>query len=263
MPDLKLLITPPPVPAPYERPDHEYQFALSHDVAEAAQVALAATALELLAAVARGRHPEAGAIEFEYDTAKAPLIQALWPETPSTPGVRPRTLWNRGEDVLIRDHLWIKDMESLLAPAANAPSLPIAIFGEYSPTRYLLRLPAPDVAAALAAQLRRAHPHTTALLISLDSEHGLIDLAVEHLIAPDGTSLFAVPKDREFSPSPQQAWWWRTRRNTEQALRHLWCHPQHRARYFRPQGHESSFWNYGLQAVLLPSTPALPAGQAA
>ncbi|WP_406205443.1 hypothetical protein OH807_30865 [Kitasatospora sp. NBC_01560] len=257
----KLLITPPPTPAPYERPNLQYHFAISHEVAEEAQMALAATALELLAAMARKHYPEAGSIEFEHNVTGTTRICALWTEIPTTPLAQPRALWSRGEYLSIRDHLWTQDMEWLLAPALNASALPVAPFGNHSPARHLLRLPAPDVAAALAASLRRQHPRTAALLISLDSEGGEVDIAVEHLIDPHGASLVAIPKERDFTPSTQQAWWWRTRKEVEREIRHLWRHPQHRARLFRPQGHESSFWNHGLQLLLLPAAPALPAGQ--
>ncbi|AUY49235.1 hypothetical protein C2142_10100 [Streptomyces sp. CB01881] len=265
MPTPKIVIAPPPMPAPFQRADLQGPYDTALAAVADAQAALAAAALEVLAATARAFRPRTASIEFTSE-AGGPRIQALWPEVRTIlVTLHRRELWRRREDerISLRDHLQIQDMEGLLPDALNVSGLPVAPMGAGAPARRLLRLPAPDVAGTLAARIRSQHPAASALLISLDSENGTVDIAVEHIVGPDGTSVAAIPRDRDFAPSPQEAWWWRSRDETVWALRHLWRHPQHRARYFRPQGSESQMWNNGLQAVLLPAIPALPAGKAA
>ncbi|MGW4891009.1 hypothetical protein ACWEQL_01895 [Kitasatospora sp. NPDC004240] len=264
MPTPKIVIAPPPIPAPFQRADLQSPYDTARAATADAEAALAAAALELLAA-ARAFRPGAASIEFTSE-AGGPRIQALWPEVHAvlvTP--HRRELWRRreGERRSLRDHLQIQDMEGLLPDALNVSGLPVVPMGAGAPARHLLRLPAPDVAGMLAARIRSQHPAASALLISLDSESGTVDIAVEHIVGPDGTSLAAIPGDREFAPlaagglvvaQPQ-----RDRLGTPPPVEA----PQHRARHFRPQGSELQMWNNGLQAVLLPAIPALPAGKAA
>ncbi|MFJ8043751.1 hypothetical protein ACIRBX_24945 [Kitasatospora sp. NPDC096147] len=247
-------LTGPPGLALYRRTNLSTAFHAALDASAEADDALAATTLELLAATARAHHPAADAIEYEYDTQTATIrAHALWANT---------TLWRRAENPTASERQLAEDLDSLLPLLVAASGLPVVSFGTHAPPRYLLRLPTRDVAATLAAGLRREHPQATALLLSLRADHGDVDLSVEHLIGPDGTSIYAIPKDPA-AFGPEDTWWLRARTSTERAIRHLWRHPEHRPRFFRPQGNESLMWNHGLQLVLLPAVPALPAAPAA
>ncbi len=138
-----------------------------------------------------------------------------------------------------------------MLPGAHLPVIKLA--GH----RRLLNLPAPDVAAALASRIRRAFPHASALLLSLDARPRAITVQVANIVGPDGISLHAIPNEHVWAAPPAQTWWRLNKGHVVRAIRHLWAHPEHRARHFQTQGHRSLMWNQGLQALVLPPIPAL------
>ncbi|MFF0414885.1 hypothetical protein ACFYUY_31115 [Kitasatospora sp. NPDC004745] len=85
MPTPKIVIAPSPMPAPFQRADLQGPY----------DTALAAAALELLAANTRTFRPGTASIEFTTEVG-GPRIQALWPEV-CTVLVTPhrRELWRR------------------------------------------------------------------------------------------------------------------------------------------------------------------------
>ncbi|MFD7450325.1 hypothetical protein [Kitasatospora sp. NPDC059827] len=243
----------PTGPAPYRRTDpaRAYQEAL-HREAEAQQ-ALAVTAYELLAAHARTHAPETAAIEFE-ETLTSDRIRALWANPRDHRYPTPPLLWRRAP-ALSPEPPWLKKAERLLPTVLLGAHLPVT---ELAGHRRLLSLPAPNVAAALASRIRQAFPQASALLLSLDARPRAITVQVANIVGPDGTSLHTIPNEHDWAAPPAQTWWRLNKGHVVRAVRHLWVHPDHRARHFQAQGHHSLMWNQGLQALVLPPIPALP-----
>ncbi|MGX4733220.1 hypothetical protein [Kitasatospora griseola] len=224
-----------------------------HRAAEA-EAAMAATAYEFLGAIARELSPEAACLEIDCSLPE-PALVAVWADPQPVPANRPLQLWRRDR----RDrhdpteHLWLRDLESLLPATLLGEKLRAARMPGRAGHGLLLHLPAPDVAAALASHIRRAHPHAAALLLSVDSAPHETDFQLAHVLDHSGHPLFSIHDTN----APGEAWWAGNKRSVIPAVRHLWLHPEHRPRYFQPQGHESQMWNHGLQALVLPAIPAL------
>ncbi|MFJ6380187.1 hypothetical protein ACIQI7_09320 [Kitasatospora sp. NPDC092039] len=245
----------PTGPAPYRRADpaRAFQDALLREAE--AEAALAATALELLAAHVRTPAPETAAIELRA-TLVSDRIHALWANPRDHRYPTPPLLWRR-TPALSSEPTWLKKAERLLPAVLLGARLPLIELAGHHYTRRLLNLPAPDVASALASRIRRAFPHATALLLSLDTRPRAITVQVTDIVGPDGTSLHAIPDEHDWAAQPTQTWWRLNKGPVVRAVRHLWAHPDHRARHFQEQGHHSLMWNQGLQALVLPPTPAL------
>ncbi len=246
----------PAIPGPYRarRLLEAHEDAL-HRAAEA-EAAMAATAYELLGATARALTPEAACLEIEHRRS-APVLHAVWADPRAVPTTRPLQLWHR-DRCDPAERWWLKDMESLLPATLLGEKLPAVALPGRARHRLLLNLPAPDVAAALASLIRRAHPHAAAILLSVDSAPYSTDFQIAHVLDHDGHSLNDVTASATKQAAPGGPRWRGNNTSISRAVRHLWLHPEHRARYFRPQGHQSHMWNQGLQALVLPAIPALP-----
>ncbi|MBO1413075.1 hypothetical protein [Streptomyces sp. FH025] len=239
-----------PTPRRRTDPAHAFQGALLREAE--AQQALAVTAYELLATEVRTRAPETAAIEFEA-TLTSGRIHALWANPRDHWYPTPPLLWRRAP-ALSSEPSWLKKADRLLPAVLLGAHLSVI---ELAGHRRLLSLPASDVAAALASRIRRAFPQATALLLSLDARPPAITVQVANIVGPDGNSLHAIPNEHDWAAPPAQAWWRFNKGHVIRAIRHLWAHPEHRARHFQAQGHPSLLWNQGLQALVLPSIPAL------
>ncbi|RGD62075.1 hypothetical protein DR950_33875 [Kitasatospora xanthocidica] len=252
MPNSRPLLA-PTGPAPCRRtdPSRSFQDALLREAE--AQQGVAVAAYELLAAHARTHAPEAAAIEFE-ETPASLRIHALWANPRDHRYPTPPLLWRRAP-TLACEPSWLRKADRLLPTVLLGTYLPVVGLAGH---RRLLNLPAPDVAATLASRIRRAFPHATALLLSLDVRPRAITVQVANIVGPDGTSLHAIPNEHDWAAPPAQMWWRLNKGHVVRAVRHLWAHPDHRTRHFQAQGHDSLMWNQGLQALVLPpSRPSL------
>ncbi|MCC9309096.1 hypothetical protein LN042_18750 [Kitasatospora sp. RB6PN24] len=226
----------------------------------AAETALVAGALEHLAHHTRRRHPQAEYIEFTRDQDGTARAERIWAGGIWTPPVARHLLWTRPDD----SSAWQEELDALLdyvqgcteritsPEKANLATPPLA-----EPS-LLIELPPPDIAAYLAHLIHRQHPHAAGLLLSLDTDLDRIDIAVEHLLAADGTSIWHNSREAALHPDPLQRWWQFHRDEIYDLIRHLWRAPHQRARYLYPQGDESLMWNQGIQLLLLPEPKILP-----
>ncbi|MGW4696907.1 hypothetical protein ACWEO1_31510 [Kitasatospora cineracea] len=247
----------PTVPGPYRasRPADAYDAA--HYQFSEAEAALAATAYEHLGTAVREFSPDIACIDFER-TDDGPLLHSMWTGPHILPPSRPLRLWRREPDPY-GEHRWLKDAEqTLLELLVYGEKLPIMHLPGRARERYLLNLLAPDVAAALAALIRRQHPHAAALLLNVDSAPYSTDFQIAHVLDHNGHSLNDVTASAAEHAAPGGPRWRGNNTSISRAVRHLWLHPEHRARYFRPQGYQSHMWNQGIQALVLPAIPALP-----